>query len=269
MKSSIIISTLGLLVFFISTDSVKSHGSLILPVSRNAVSNDDYCPHCLSAGGPSVQEAAGLKWPESSVSASCGDDPLAADQPHAAGGKYSTTPKDLITTWEKGSNVEIQLSITTYHGGANQFRICTVPTDSNEGSALTDGCLNEHILVQADVPGAQDPGNKYFFFPKDADEATCCWPNRVFTLWYQLPDNLACDGMSTRCVLQWRWTTAHTCHPPFMPEEYRRVENTCGQASARYPEEFFNCADVVIKSGVEEDPTLVQAFDDSRRHKDD
>lgn len=243
-----------------------AHGYLAKPAARNVIHDTNYCPHCLNAGKPGIQEALGNVWPSSSVSGQCGDDPHGETPlPHFAGGRSGFTPAGNMTVWKKGSIVELEVDITTYHYGRMSFRICKLPGTSSdiEKANLNDMCLDQHQLVQADVPNAQSPGEPYYYLKNDAD-ASCCWPPRILTFFYQLPQDLECDGESSRCVVQWRWTTGNTCTLAGTPDGYKAGDlPTCGEPGSRYPEEFFNCADVLIKAGAPQESPKVMAFGDS------
>ena len=67
----------------------QAHGYLVEPKSRNYIHWSDYCPHCLSAGGPSVvSNGSQLTWP-AGVNGLCGD-PWNTERKHEAGGVYAT-----------------------------------------------------------------------------------------------------------------------------------------------------------------------------------
>lgn len=64
----------------------------------------------------------------------------------------------------------------------------------------------------------------------------------------QLPNGLTCDGKKNRCVLQWYWLTANSCNAPDQhPKFITPGPQTCGEAGVPYPEEFWNCANIVIQ----------------------
>lgn len=51
--------------------------------------------------------------------------------------------------------------------------------------------------MQADVAGAQNAGSPYWY-----DRGVGSWD-----MAYQLPQGLTCDGVNTRCVMQWWYLT--------------------------------------------------------------
>ena len=66
-----------------------AHGYLTEPKSRNYIHWSDYCPQCLSAGGPFVvSNSSTLTWP-TGLNGLCGD-PWNRERKHEAGGVYAT-----------------------------------------------------------------------------------------------------------------------------------------------------------------------------------
>lgn len=229
------------LVLLCVVGTARAHGYMKMPAARNVLANSDYCPHCLAAGGPRVV-GDGLTFPEGR-NGICGDpytDPMPRN--HEAGGKYWTgTP---AAVYLEGQTMEIDITVTTNHNGRFQFRICKIDGVSKkaERKQLTEECLDEHVLVQADVPGAQQPGEQYFYTtPGDP-------MYYEYKMYYQLPEGLTCDGEDSKCVIQWYWVTGNTCTPEGTPAQYTRPSGIpqCGTVSSNYPEEFWNCADILI-----------------------
>ena len=116
------------------------------------------------------------------------------------------------------------------------------PFEESEKAQLTEECLEEHVLKQANIPQAQSPGEEWFY-TKPSDPSTT-----EYTMYYQLPEDLVCDGERSACVLQWYWISANSCNPPGIPDQYKLKYNLqdCTAPSASYPEEFANCADISI-----------------------
>ena len=83
-------------------------------------------------------------------------------------------------------------------------------------------------------------------------------------MYYQLPDDLECDGRSSHCVLQWYWLTFNSCQTADAPVKYTRSYNNmsnCEDPSASYPEEFANLADIrVTRSGARAMPFAAAVF---------
>lgn len=91
--------------------------------------------------------------------------------------------------------------------------------------------------VQANVPGAQSPGDVWFYPDGSYSQ----------TMYYQLPAGLTCDGVSDKCILQWNYLTGNTCTPTGTPAQYANSAlPMCATPQAQYPEEFWNCADITI-----------------------
>lgn len=67
---------------------------------------------------------------------------------------------------------------------------------------------------------------------------------------YRTKWNLPKDYKCNHCKLQFYYLTASSCWPPCMKEPCKKPVGYayCGQAGATYPEEFWNCADISIKS---------------------
>lgn len=209
--------------------------------ARNVLANSDYCPYCLSAGGVGVV-SNGKSWP-SKHHGLCGD-PFSQATPrnHEAGGKYwSGRP---TATYQKGQIVQFTTQLSAFHRGRLGFRICKIVGTSiaAEQEQLSEDCFQQSVLKQANVPGAQAPGDPWFHLGRiETTGATT-----TFTASYQLPKDLVCDGQTAKCILQWYYLTGNSCNPPGEPSKYSNTGlETCG-AGAPFPEEFWNCADVRI-----------------------
>ncbi|KAI8111081.1 hypothetical protein M9434_004654 [Picochlorum sp. BPE23] len=210
--------------------------------ARNFVANSNYCPHCLSA---SPTNANGEFFPNG-VNGICGDPYLQVKpRDHEANGKFWTgVPK---ATFKEGQVVNLNVFVTAYHKGNFEFRVCKINglTAEDEASQLTEECLDAGQLYQADVPGAQVPGNKYYFIGPTSEGLT--GSNWDYNMKFKLPEGLNCDGKTSRCVMQWHWITGNSCNPPETPAKYNSPQlTTCGRNSP-YPEEFWNCADILIE----------------------
>lgn len=237
--------------------TVESHGFLHAPRSRNFIASSvgNVCPHCLNGGTVErVSQSGSLRWPQGEHGI-CGDaynDPMPRN--HEAGGKYYTLtsgtmlPEENRFEQNKDTMVNINLTITTNHNGRFAFRICNVhggydTAQDREAAELTEDCLNQNVLKQANVPGAQNPGEIWFYTTPGDPMYT------EYSLWYDLPKELTCDGVSSHCIMQWHWVTMNSCVPKDSPKQYRRPINLryCEDEGSPYPEEFWNCADIVIK----------------------
>ena len=236
----------AVVMFFMAlAPQVNAHGYLAIPKSRNYLHNSNYCPHCLNGGG--VGATRGTVYPKNSgLHGMCGD-PAKGPLDHEAGGKFATG--DITGIYVEGGLIHLATAMSTYHKGMIEYRICRFPAGSGpaaEKAALTEACLDEHILTQADIPGAQVPKGRYYFLGNASDAGFD--PPKLFHHTFQLPSGLVCDGVSEKCVLQMHYVTGNSCNDPAIPKEYRlSYLNTCGM-SGSWPEEFWNCADIKILS---------------------
>jgi hypothetical protein len=233
-----------ILAAFIAVPEVKAHGYLAIPKSRNYLHNSNYCPHCLNAGGVGLTKGTGV-YPQSGPHGICGDPAPNAIKEHEAGGKFATG--EITGVYEEGGFIHLAAAMSTYHKGLIEYRICRFRSSGNpaeEKAALTEACLEAHVLKQADVTGAQEPNGRFYFLGNHSDNGY--YPPKLFHHTFQLPSGLVCDGASEKCVLQMHWITGNTCNDPRIPTEYRlKYLNTCGVYGS-WPEEFFNCADIKI-----------------------
>ena len=174
----------------------------------------------------------------------CGD-PYAMPEPrkHEAGGIYYNNGASQAT-YTEGDIAEFDVKLTAYHKGDFRFRVCriegTKPED--ERAQLSEQCFDQHTLKQADVSGAQSPGTARYFIGPTSD-------NWSYKIKYQLPDGLVCDGIDSRCVLQWHYVTGNSCDPPGTPSKYGSGQlPVCSNGQGAVPEEFWNCADITINA---------------------
>lgn len=215
------------------------------------LANSDYCPQCLAGGGPSAV-SGGLKWPAGSHGL-CGDASAdATPRKHEAGGKYWTGK--ITGSYIEGQVIKLSVLLTAYHKGRFGFRICKISGGAinDETNQLTESCFNQNVLVQGNVASAQAPGDPYLHI----GDSTI--GSGTYEAYYQLPPGLTCDGVNTRCVLQWYYLTGNSCVPPNEPAKYVGTSGMaeCG-GNAPYPEEFWNCADIKIApAGSSPTPTL-------------
>ena len=162
-------------------------------------------PHCLSAGGPGIV-SGGQTWPAGAHG--LGGDPASAARPrnHEAGGKYwgGGAPQ---ATWVEGSVVSVSSTLTAFHRGRLGYRVCRVEGTSvaAETAQLTEACLEANVLRQANVPGAQAPGDRWFHLGSTPIPAPM-----TYTAALQLPPGLVCDGVTAKCVLQWYYVSEHS-----------------------------------------------------------
>lgn len=139
-------------------------------------------------------------------------------------------PPNPAGTYLEGAVVTLAVKLTAFHKGRFGFRICRFEgnTTTAENAAMSEACLDSNILTQADVDEAQAPGDAYYHLGSTSASD--------YTMYYQLPSGLTCDGTSAKCVLQWYYLTGNSCNPPDEPEKYiSSALGTCGAGG--YPEE--------------------------------
>ena len=163
---------------------------------------------------------------------------------HEAGGKYWKIGNgESSATYNQGDVIELTTVVTAYHKGRLGFRICKILGTSiqDETEQLTDECFESGTLRQADVPGAQSPGDLWYHLGPSPQNYSMGVP-LTYTSKYQLPDDLNCDGKQSKCVLQFYYLTGNSCNPPGEPSGYLAGGNalgTCGDVNAAQPEEFW------------------------------
>lgn len=208
--------------------SCRAHGFLSVPRSRNYLHRGNLCPHCLNAGGPTQTRFR---------HGACGD-PASGPREHEAGGRFATGK--VTGHYRQGARIRLTTSITTYHRGAIEYRVCRhrAGSPAKERRALTEACFNKHVLRRVDTDG------RYLYLGNGPERGYD--PPKKYTATYRLPRDLVCDGRRWKCVLQMHWVTGNTCSPGFFPLKHRvRGLETCGTRGL-WPEEFWNCADIVV-----------------------
>lgn len=221
----------------LSPNGSNAHGYLALPKSRNYIANSNYCPHCLNAGG--VQKTKqGATYPESRHGA-CGD-PWDEPKDHEQGGKFA---KNIVSgRYKEGETIDLATAIATYHKGAIEYRICRFPVKTHEHTALTEACFEENVL-RSPYDTTWDSRWTYLGTGEEAGY----WPPRLYKSSLRLPKGLTCDGETYKCVLQMHWITGNTCNDPRIPPNHQlEYLRPCGEDDL-WPEEFWNCADIVIE----------------------
>ena len=202
--------------------AVRAHGFLARPVARNVQHNSDWCPHCLNAGGPWLVYANG----QPGRHGVCGD-PWNGPKHHEAGGKYATPPR-IAAVYREGQTFSARVKLTANHKGRWSLRLCPIPADGSTGAekrALTQGCLDKHLLRRADGKGPFTP------VPQSASD---------FVVRYRLPKGVRCK----RCVMQWTYETGNSCDPPGMPGLHTGMASCSASTNG---EMFWNCADISIR----------------------
>lgn len=214
----------------VGISGVRAHGYLAAPPSRNFIANSDYCPQCLSAGGPFEVYGGSVPVKKPGKYGVCGD-PWAGPRNHEVGGKfYPSPPNPPPTTLRAGSVFVARVKFTATHLGRWGLRVCRLPTPSaaSERATLSQACFDRVQLQRADGAGLYayvGPGTSEQFIS------------------FKLPAYLTCG----RCVMQWHYETGNSCTPEGTPPRFANTGlEKCFTERAAAPEEFWNCADVRI-----------------------
>jgi len=204
---------------------VSAHGYLTVPRSRN---NEDYCAHCLNAGGPNAVYANNAY-----THGMCGNN--AADHPQTWNAADAT---QIEAIGQSGDSILVEVTVTAHHMGFFEFELCDSPDISEE-------CFRERRLMRSNCdpdeegelqcrrwwkPLKQEEYNHYSLTPQGyPDEAPyisgCSFVS--FATYFDLPEDVDC----THCVLRWHYVTTNSC----------TSDDSVG-------EEFWNCADVSIEA---------------------
>eukprot|EP00121_Abeoforma_whisleri_P005545 Awhi_evm1s5028 len=256
---------LFLSVLALGLEYTHAHGAMVVPKSRNMVARvngEEFCPHCLSAGGPgfiqSVTPGGKFNWPETQTSSVrqglCGN-PVNSDLVYQKPGPVSQT-------YKSGQVIDIQIAITAHHKGHFEFWLC-------DQAEVTFECLNKYHLVRVeDSSHPLSPIDTKFperyhlepscagNSPNDFDKenlASYLPGSQRITMKYKLPKGVTCE----HCVLQWWWGTGNSCVIPGS-KSFNYPQDTCSSwnnaglsecGNGGYPEEFWNCADIKITNG--------------------
>ncbi|CAM9914105.1 unnamed protein product [Pylaiella littoralis] len=201
----------------------------------------------------------------------CGDpEQTAAEGDNLYGLDNSNYP--VLETVAEGGILEVKLVVSTYHWGHVEAFLCdTANLPGGPETTVIQSCFNEYPLDRAEddeFNGPIDPNNRGRFIldppcratETDQEMLPGAFPGDVATARFQLPQGVTCD----RCVVQVVYYTGNSCkhqgyaefNPPSWPSScapakenwINEVVGQCGEGD-RYPEEFWNCADIEITSG--------------------
>mmetsp|Transcript_101277 Transcript_101277/g.285520 ORF Transcript_101277/g.285520 Transcript_101277/m.285520 type:complete len:1052 (-) Transcript_101277:131-3286(-) len=246
-------------------------------------------------GGPAVWPSV-LK-PESH--GLCGDPVQNAPEPKGIADEPYMEPTPVQRTYTAGSVVEFKVGVATHHWGHYEFRLCDRELNKSMSSkGLGQECLNAHTLHRA--PRSASCGDKtlgdcqynnpqhperWYLPPPGSDTpqvAGADWNDddalpstnndEVHSMKFVIPANVTCE----HCTLQWYYSTGNACaydadyltFDPgfkfwnFYKEPWATEKNTvCGpNATGRFGEEFWNCADVRVEpAGSSPPPAPVSA----------
>ncbi|XP_076068222.1 uncharacterized protein LOC143040732 [Oratosquilla oratoria] len=208
---------LGLLVaMLLCLQETHGHGYISFPAARNSAwrygfdNPINWTDDELNCGG------FGSQWDQHGGKCGpCGDDyGLKRPRPNEAGGKYGNGI--LTGNFTRGQVVDIEIVITTNHGGTFEFKLC--PT--NDPTVMSDqSCLDQHPLQLADGSGT------LYTLPNHH--------SGTFTIPVKMPSDFSCSY----CVMQWWWTCANSWGE--CPDGSEGMG--CGPQ-----ESFVNCADISV-----------------------
>lgn len=198
----------------------------------------------------------------------CGDDAKNSD--HLRGGQYYHKGK-TVATYKAGSVVNFEAGIAAHHNGFFEFHLCDVSKCGGDISVkcfTTPGaCVplernkNKCDRRKSKRCGPIDPSYpSRWYLP--CDEPRLDRMGSKGEMEYRLPKDFKCQT----CVLHFYWTAANSCNPPGVVEYFNGPSrpmhwpNCVGQGGARrgwtsdqktcggerFPEEYYQCADVKI-----------------------
>lgn len=128
---------LALVVGLSSVVGAACHGFLAEPLSRNALHNSEWCPHCLN--GPEV----------------CGDP--RGQHNHERGGRYAAGSVPPQNVFVEGGVIRARIVITANHKGRWSLGLCTKNRE-------TPGCFKKLRLAHG--------GGKYVYVPDTASSSS-------------------------------------------------------------------------------------------------
>jgi len=210
---------------------VYSHGAMTFPPARNAKPGD-------------------FAWNSANNGAQTGD--WTNERTNVCGQPQYITPGPIGATFTAGQTVNIDISISAYHGGYYEFRLCVpkggVPT-TNQG--MLD-CLNDPSTQILERVNPLSPGQEAAYKiitpptwtskqlatrwrqdPEDGVATGKTFAGRpTYTLAYRIPNNVQCDN----CVLHWYWQSLNSWQ-----------EGPATSTGTTQGERFWNCADIAIR----------------------
>ncbi|KDO18683.1 hypothetical protein SPRG_15209 [Saprolegnia parasitica CBS 223.65] len=175
---------------------------------------EDYDDDGLSGGG-----IGGTKGGKHGI---CGD-PYNGARHHETGGKYGLFPKygakAVGACYKPGATMDIDIQITANHKGYFTFGLCKL---NGKDDKETEECFQDLKQPNGETQWKLPGGNK------------------KFSMQYNLPSNVKCDGDS-HCVLRWWYVGWNN------PDD-----DINGQ------EQFWNCADIYISDSCGSEPKPTQ-----------
>lgn len=232
--------------------TIDAHGLMTFPPMRTAFTpyfgpND--CPFCLNAGGTDRQSGGRtIQWedvyPSKALHTPCGDPPGVARN---MAGTFPTTPLTL----DADGSFPVRFAITTNHWGIIKYRIFanSVDLESARGVLLQRADGNGAGVFPPQSDGSDGNGMKALGQATSAD-----WLGgwgQLYESRFLWPEGFSCAPV---CVIQMEWTTGHSCTPPGVPDSSAKFYGgqpavPCTTPGNPFPEQFWNCADVVASGG--------------------
>ena len=194
----------------------------------------------------------------------CGDPASARPGDHAAGGRFFHGGVS-VATYTAGGTVDFSVAITAAHGGYMEWWVCDLDACGQED--INDACFavpGACVRLEREPLASCESGTdtrcgpvhaaypSRWYFPCGTSGGGTGTPLRYGgpdgRMRYRLPAGFACD----RCVVQWYWATANSCVPKGAETYGAWAGCSAGggrgaPCGAAWPEEFWTCADVVIK----------------------
>lgn len=204
----------------------------------------------------------------------CGD--LKWRPEHLRGGRYYNRGR-VTATLIQGGILSVDLAVTTHHNGFVELRLCDV---QRCGGEISEECLRgKHCYLlkrawDASCESRRDRGcapidrayPSRWYLPCSSGGTDIYGRGKIR---YRLPPKLVCE----HCVLQWYWVSANSCNPPgvvaFFKSNRSPLWGNCpGQGEARggwrrwealcegkrFTEEYYQCADVRVRSKSRKQP---------------
>lgn len=247
----------------------------------------DYCPHCQNAGGTGMVKEAGPWTPYDPMSGSkrggfglCGD-PVGGDD-HMKSGKFANPASmPYVANYAPGSVANFEYDFTTNHNGYLEFYLCDVsgmPGKDISYTGFTDNCYYLERYPHPDCEAGTEkdcgpidpayPGR--WVVPCRTSESDQIVGGSNGKMAYKIPNVQIQNG-----VIQSYWLTQNSCNSPdgFMdnynyPAAWGNCPGDGGSVGGkpnhvpcgdggRFPEEFWNCADVQVLPGGSGSPPKV------------
>lgn len=237
-----------------SYNEVEFCGSKV-PVKIAGNITNDFCGHCLNAGGKETVRAhlPSKGWTSYDPTRDfetlkraglCGDSHVRND--HMIGGSFMPYDKvPIVSIWKSGSDVDLMVGIGGNQNGYFEFHLCDL--DKCKSKDISERCFKQghcYRLERVTKYWCQHPK----FIPQRRSECgpidinyrgrwvlPCPQPfknksvhrtgGRKGTMRYKLPKGVTCK----HCVVQWYWATADTCNPHGFIDYFERYSNPFGK----------------------------------------